>query len=453
MIFGPAAQAPPTAAPAAPQRSATLMFGPPDPLVQPTPPALQPRAAPQLVGAPVDPSMFATPSAGVPAFPEAAPASYVPAPSMRSTQMFGLTDAGALQPQAPAAPVPLPMAAPKAVQVSSPQPLAAQDDPEAMFRAQLKRRNRRAIVFGVVLVLGAAGFGAYKYVGSRRPAVPPAVLAERDEAMMLLRRDDAASKKEAASRLAALSQKNPQFVEPRAALLLVTALELDDARLEIKKLQADAEDLNKKVNRLKETKSPGDWENRVNAMVGQVGEIKKASDPLVAEAEALDVEVNKTFRALTEAGASELSSPEEIALVRAQAVYFGVKGGDQATKLSERYKVLLKGADDGWAAVAFAEYAANARVQPEVVVKARAAVDELRAKDSTFLRPYVLSGRLALIAKQYDAAVSVLDEVALLNPKLELAGKLAGWAKAEAAEAAKPKSDPAPAPAPGAPPP
>ena len=401
------------------------------------------------VPGPADPSMAATPSAGVAVYPmpgeppppAAQPLPAGPAPSVRSTQMFGLTGAAALAPAPVAAPAPVPHAPPRAAQGFPRQQAASHDDPEVMFRAQLKRRNRRAIMFGVVLLLGAAAFGAYKVLGNRRPAPPPAVLAERDDAMMVLRRDDAQAKREAASLLAALSQKHPQFLEVGAALLVVRSLELDDARLEIRKLQADAEELNKKVNRLKETKSPGDWENRVNAMVGEVGALKTASDPLVAQAEALDVEVNKTFRALTEAGAGDLTPAEQLALVRAQAVYFGVKGAEQAAKLSDRYKALLKGADDGWGALAFAEYAVNARVTPETVAKARAAMDELRAKDSTFLRPYLLSGRLAIAAKQYDAAVSVLDEVALLNPKLELAGKLAAWAKQEAAEAAKPKPE------------
>ena len=85
------------------------------------------------------------------------------------------------------------------------------------------------------------------------------------------------------------------------------------------------------------------------------------------------------------------------------------------------------GTNDGWVAVALAEYAINAQVAPALIAEARAESERSRSADSTFLRPYVLAARLALLQKDYDAASTALDAVVALNPAHEMARQLVGW--------------------------
>jgi hypothetical protein len=85
---------------------------------------------------------------------------------------------------------------------------------------------------------------------------------------------------------------------------------------------------------------------------------------------------------------------------------------------------------DGWADVANAEYALNTRVTPETATQA---LDEMRAlqrSDTTFLRAYVLGGRLALQTKQRDLAASQFEAALALNPDHILAQTLAEDARA-----------------------
>ena len=396
-MFGAPAQAPGAANA---HLAATVLDGPPDPA------QTSPRST----------MMFGMQAVQVPA---AAPGS--------STMLFG-GQAAQLQAPAPTpvAPAPAPVPAPAAKAGVS--DLDA-DDPAAAFRAQHQRRNRTFAVVALVGALGLAGFAAFKTIGKRRPQLSAALAGERDAALALLRRDDSVSLKQAGAQLTALAEKNPPHFELRAAEVLALSLQLDDARLELHKLQNEADELNKKINRMKETRTPGDWENRVNAMVDRVGGIKKATDPLVEDAAALDTEVGNAFRAMTAAAVGEVSPAQELELVRAQAVYFGVKGGDQAIRLSDKYQALAKEADDGWGTIARAEFAANSRVTPETVAASRTALEALRAKDSTFLRAYALAARLALNAKQKEAATTALAALLTLNPKHTVATKLLAWSK------------------------
>ncbi len=51
-------------------------------------------------------------------------------------------------------------------------------------------------------------------------------------------------------------------------------------------------------------------------------------------------------------------------------------------------------------------------------------MNELVAHDSTFIRPYVLAGRLLLTLRQKDAALAKLDAAVALNPRHVLAQAL-----------------------------
>ncbi|HME91416.1 MAG TPA: hypothetical protein VKE49_08320, partial [Myxococcaceae bacterium] len=121
----------------------------------------------------------------------------------------------------------------------------------------------------------------------------------------------------------------------------------------------------------------------------------------------------------------ELSGAEELTATRAEAVYFGAKGSDRALNLSERYRLL--GGKDGWDAIAFGEYSANAHVAPDTLAQARGGLEALRTSDSAFLRAYVLAARLALAQREHDAASTLIEAVVALNPSHELARQLVAW--------------------------
>ena len=89
---------------------------------------------------------------------------------------------------------------------------------------------------------------------------------------------------------------------------------------------------------------------------------------------------------------------DERARLRADAVFAGVVGrGERAISDAERYKQL--GGTDGWGDVAYAEWVLSTKnAPPDSVEKAVRQMSDLMARDSTFIRPYVLAGRLLLAA-------------------------------------------------------
>ncbi len=314
-----------------------------------------------------------------------------------------------------------------------PEPLAVggrsheSDDPAEQFQKQIRRRNRIALlaVIGVVLLIASALVA--RLVMKRLPAVPAAAVQVQDASLAMLRKDDSASKRQAIEQLGDLTRKYPAYFEGKAALVVALSLEFDDARIEIKRLNSRSEALHKEVARLKERQTPSDWQARANALIDQIAAIKQQQDPLVDALQKLDGELNAAFKSLAAAG--ELSAEANLALVRAQAVYYGVKGSDQAIAMSERYRLLRPEQDDGWGAVAFAEYAINSRVAPDTLKQALDGVEAVRKRDSTFLRTYTLAARLAIAQKRYSAALDELDAVLLLNPEHDVAKRLRDWVK------------------------
>jgi predicted Zn finger-like uncharacterized protein len=322
-----------------------------------------------------------------------------------------------------------------------PEPPTTPEMEAARLEQQIRRRNRIALfaVVGLVAVI-AIGAGARMLLGRQR-AVPPDALAQRESARLLVRRDDIQSRQRATEELTFLTARHPAYLAAQADLVVALALQLDDARLAIKRLGAEADELNRQIARLQEEKVPGDWQNRVNVKIDRLGEIKRQSDPLVERATALDARVNDAFRALEALQKQGPPGPEDqLALARAQAIYFGVKGSEQAIALGERYRAA--GGNDGWADVAYAEFALNARVPPETVGNALGAMERLAAADATFLRSYVLSARLAMAQKRYGVAVTSLESALALNPAHEVARDLLEWARTAEQEAATRSSAP-----------
>ncbi|HET9157125.1 MAG TPA: hypothetical protein VFN91_10695, partial [Myxococcaceae bacterium] len=313
-------------------------------------------------------------------------------------------------------PEPLPMGGAPPSRISRPDPA------ERALAAQLRRRRNRAIwtLFGLV-ALGLVAYGAWNWWASRG-AVPVSVRAERDAAFTLLRKDDPQSRASALKVLDALVQRYPQWVGARATQTLAQTLEMDDQRTLLRRSLADAEALKTTLARLEAERSPSDWKALADTARAKLEQLRKQTDPMVDAVNALETRLNASRDALNRLPPG--NEDDERARLRADAVFAGVAGrAERAISDAEHYKQL--GGRDGWAEIAYAEYVLSAKsAPPDSVEQAARAMNDLVAHDSTFIRPYVLAGRLLLTLRQREAALSKLDAAVTLNPKHVLAQAL-----------------------------
>jgi len=313
-------------------------------------------------------------------------------------------------------PEPLPMGGAPPSRISRPDPA------ERALAAQLRRRRNRAIwtLFGLV-ALGLVAYGGWNWWPSR-VAVPVSVRAERDAAFTLLRKDDPQSRASALKVLDALVQRYPQWVGARATQTLAQTLEMDDQRTLLRRSLADAEGLKTTLARLEAERSPSDWKAQADTARAKLEQLRKQTDPMVDAVNALETKLNASRDALNRLPPG--NEDDERARLRADAVFAGVAGrAERAISDAERYKQL--GGRDGWAEIAYAEYVLSAKsAPPDSVEQAARAMNDLVAHDSTFIRPYVLAGRLLLTLRQREAALSKLDAAVTLNPKHVLAQAL-----------------------------
>ncbi len=351
----------------------------------------------------------------------AAPPAAPQAPQARATPMFGTPAHAPLPPFAP-----FDAAEPKVV-VSE----QLEDDPGKALQRGRRRRTFATLAVLALVALGVGGYAVFQALSSRRTPPPEEAIAAHSEALRALRRDDPRSLALAVSQLEDVTAKWPDYAEARVTHLVALLFGLEDLKIRIDRVTGEANRLTVEIAKLKERQAPADWENRVNALVDEVTALKAEGDPLVEAATAQDARVNEARRNL-QAGPQPLHPEEEVQLVRAQALYAGVKGSDQALVLSERFRAL--GGTDGWGDVAFAEYALNARVAPETRRQARKALEELRATDSAWTRLYVMVGRLALRDNEVDLAVTSLESALTLNPGHQTAKLLLEQARKKRAE-------------------
>ena len=296
------------------------------------------------------------------------------------------------------------------------------DPAERALAAQLRRRNSRAI-WGLLglLVLGGVGYGGWSWF-TGRAAVPASVRADRDAAFVRLRRDDPQSRAAALKVLDALVERYPHWVGARATQALAQTLELDDQRALLRRGLADAEALTTQLARLEAERTPADWKAQADAARTRLEQLRKQTDPMVDAVNALESRLNASRDALNRLPPGTVD--DERSRLRADAVFAGVAGrAERAISDAERYRQL--GGKDGWAEVAYAEYVLSAKsAPPDSVEQAVKSMNDLLARDSTFIRPYVLAGRLLLNLRQRDAALSKLDAAVALNPKHVLAQAL-----------------------------
>jgi len=285
-------------------------------------------------------------------------------------------------------------------------------------------RNRFTLILLLVAMVGVPAFLAFRSALKRRSATPAEVIRAEENALTQLRRDDRRSRKQVIAESAALVRKYPEQMSPAAIQLLALSLDLDDVKLGMKRIQAQSDEATRQIARLEEKKSAGGSEDQVTAARAQLAALKRDSSVLLEDASALDRRVNASYSALLTLAKTARDADEQSSL-RAETIYYGVKGSEKVVPLIERYR--QSGAKDGWDAIALAEYALNAPPTSATVAQAHEVIERTRASDSAFLRAYVLAARLALAQKDYDAAATSLDAVVALNPSHEVARQLIGW--------------------------
>jgi hypothetical protein len=300
------------------------------------------------------------------------------------------------------------------------------DSAEIALRRQYQRRNQVALGILLAAVLGAGALTLVRYVLPSWRKAPAAAVVEQEAAFALLRKDDAAARSQAVVRLQALVAAQPRFVEAQAALAMALLLELDDRRAAIQRYTHESEVLTTQKARLEAERPNPDWRVQANRLVDRIVVLKSKSDPLVEDAKGVQTQASAAYGVLMKLEASQPT--ELLARTRTEALYNAIDGRDQAIALAERYRQL--GGQDGWGDVAYAEYAVNTRVPPETAVQALEALRALQQRDTTFLRTYVLGGRLALQLKRPELAASQLEAALALNPRHALAQALSEDARA-----------------------
>lgn len=350
-------------------------------------------------------------------------------------------------PPLPKEPRPLP---PQQLDLQQPedQQLAApSDDVAQKLQAQVKRRNRIAMIIVILAIAAAAVAVGWKLFGAKLmgTAVPLEAMQGVESGLAELLKDDTASKAAAAKALAAVVKKQPNFVDAHAGLVTALTLQLDDLQQRAKRLDQSANERNARITRYNKEKTP-DWEKNAAALANEVVAIKKDYDPLVASARELEARLREAYKAMQVAASQsgELNRQAELALIRAQALYHAYGGTDEALKLSKRYQSKADGRSDGWIDLVDAEYAANTRSSPELIESAQKQLTALHERDPTFFRTYILSARLYLQAKKYEEAEAELQTVLSMKPQHDIANELSEWAKKAQADDAKRKKDPPP---------
>ncbi len=308
-------------------------------------------------------------------------------------------------------------------------------DPAAVLETSMRRRRNTLLIAVAVIALGLVGFVGFRWWSAREGTLPAEAIEAQGKAGSLLRRDDPKALDEAVAQLESLTKKWPDHFELRSTQLIALLFQLDDGRAEIARLNAGAEAINAQIAKLQRRKTSGTWQSRINALEDQRSQMKTRLDPLIDRVSSLDARVNRAFRALTAStGTGTLTKEQELTWVRVQAVFHGVKGADQAVVLSERYRQL--GGAGGWADLAYAEYALNGRVPPETRNQAAAGLEALRSRDASFIRPWVLRGRLLLANKQTADAIAAFEAATALNPAHAVASDLLEHARRVEAQAA-----------------
>jgi hypothetical protein len=232
--------------------------------------------------------------------------------------------------------------------------------------------------------------------------------------------------------LTAVVGRFPKFTEAQAELVVALALQLDDVKVDLELARKEESRLQREISHLELSKATADWSSRVNAYrqeLSTLGGQKRSLDTAAAD---LSKRLEASLSTIRMAPETEPSA-DVVARVKAQAISEAVNGTPQAVALAERLKKVES--NSHWHVLALAEYGLNANSPASALSEVAEQLAQVRARDQTFFRAYVLGARLALRQRDPATAQSLLDAVLALNPNHALARKLQ---KVAAASASRP---------------
>ncbi len=275
-------------------------------------------------------------------------------------------------------------------------------------------------------IVGAALLTVVGLVGWRslegRRELPESALTAHGDALTAIRRDDPASLTLASEQLSALLRQHPTFVRASADQGLVLALQLDDQKARADAQHAAQAGLRMQIEALERARSPGDWQNRVNALRDALS----GHDRTLAEILSVETRLQQELLMVRDAlpKPSQLTETEDrIAVTRAHLFAEAVAGSTESLGLLARFQ--QEGGSDAWQKIAYATYILNSRgAQASGLAQAREGLADVKSADAVWLRPYVLSARLARSAADAQGVRSNLDAVLTLNPKHAIAAEL-----------------------------
>lgn len=282
-------------------------------------------------------------------------------------------------------------------------------------------KERLLLILAAVVALGLTAWLSYPVWRNRGTELPADAVSAKDRAVSLLRRDDSASRQQAIDVLRGLTAQYPKFTEAQAELMVALSLQLDDVKAEIELLDAEDKRIQQEMSVLETKKSQVDWMNRVNAQQQEQAAIRGQRRPLTTSAQDLTDQLEQRLNTLRAAPETEPSA-DVVARWKAQAVYAGVQGNSQAIALAERLSKLES--PQLWSLVTRVEYALNAPSPVNALPELSDALAQVRERDKTFFRAYVLGARMALRLNDRAAAQTLLSTVVALNPNHTLALKL-----------------------------
>ncbi|WP_255663051.1 hypothetical protein [Myxococcus sp. RHSTA-1-4] len=290
------------------------------------------------------------------------------------------------------------------------------------FDSGQPKRQRLLLTLAVAAGLVLTAVLAYPAWRDRNSDMPVAAVEDKDRAAALLRRDDPASREQAIQRLRALNAAHPKYTEAQAELVVALSLRLSD-------LQADAERLRTRVDRLnrekldaRELRDPVERDLRIASLDKDLADIAREAAPLRGEADTLRKELDSQVPGLANAPEVE-PAPALVARLKARAIHAGVTVAPDALALAERLRN-VEGTSRAWSTLSRAEYALNSGSPPDSLAEVSKELDTLRQEDRTLLRAYVLGARVALRLNDPSTARSLLDDALALNPNHQLASKL-----------------------------
>ncbi|MDY7231656.1 zinc-ribbon domain-containing protein [Hyalangium rubrum] len=284
--------------------------------------------------------------------------------------------------------------------------------------------GRYLLILAAVGVLALTAWLTYPVWRNQGSELPAEALTTKDQAVALLRRDDAASREQALEQLRALVVRFPKFTEAQAELLVALALQLDDSQVELAWISEQQTRLRREIASLQLAQAPADWESRVNSRKEELEALGEQRRPLEAAIGQLTKQGQEALMVIRAAPETEPAA-DVVARLKAQAVHAGVTGNPQALALAERLRKVEN--PSHWSALSLAEYGLNAGSPPSALEELSEALREVRERDNTLIRAYVLGARLALRQREPAVARSLLDTALALNPNHALARKLQQW--------------------------